>query len=61
MKTLSVIFYIIGSIMLIISCFLTGITATWIVGGISVILLILGCIFQFQDTKRKSPVHHARR
>lgn len=61
MKTLSIIFYAIGSILLIISCFTTGVTATWILGGVSVILLIAGCVCQFFDVKNKryTPRHHS--
>ena len=33
MKTLSIIFYIIGSILLIVSCFTTSISVTWWLGG----------------------------
>lgn len=51
MKTLSIITYAIGGILLIISCFTTGVAATWWLGGIAVALLILGCIFQFQYKK----------
>ncbi len=61
MKTLSIIFYIIGSVMLIVSCFLTGTTATWIVGGISVVFLILGCIFQFNVVKQRQRTTRYRR
>lgn len=53
MKTLSIICYIIGSVLLIVSCFITGATAIWILGGIAVIFLILGCVFQFNVTKRR--------
>lgn len=60
MKTLSLVSYIIGSILLIISCFTTGLTVTWILGGVAVICLIMGCVFQFNDTKRKQQAarHH---
>ncbi|MDE6084626.1 MAG: hypothetical protein K2G11_09060 [Muribaculaceae bacterium] len=49
MKTLSIISYAIGSIILIISCFTTGVTTTWILGGFAILFLILGCIFQFNS------------
>lgn len=49
MKTLSIIFYIVGSILLIVSCFTTGVAVTWILGGVAVICLILGCVFQFYN------------
>lgn len=58
MKTLSVIFYIIGSLLLIISCFTTGVALTWWLGGIAVVCLIAGCIFQFNANKHNSYIHH---
>lgn len=58
MKTLSILSYIIGSIMLIVSCFTTGVTLTWWLGGIAVLFLVLGCIFQFNANKDKEFVHH---
>ncbi len=53
MKTLAVISYIIGGILLIISCFTTGVEATWWLGGIAVALLIAACVFQFQYKKHE--------
>lgn len=47
MKTLSIILYIIGSILLIVSCFVNSYAATWWIGGIAVIFLIGGCVCQF--------------
>lgn len=47
MKILSIILYIIGSAFLIVSCFLNNENATWWTGGIALILLVLGCVFQF--------------
>ncbi len=58
MKTLSIISYIVGSILLIISCFTTGVAATWWVGGIAVLFLVLGCIFQFNNNKNQSYIHN---
>lgn len=58
MKTLSIITYFIGSILLIISCFTSGITATWLLGGLAVLFLILGCVFQFNSTKTREYSHH---
>lgn len=58
MKALSIISYIIGSILLIVSCFTTGVTLTWWLGGIAVFFLIIGCIFQFNATKNRGMVHH---
>lgn len=49
MKTLSIIFYIVGSLLLIASCFTTGVTITWVLGGVAVVCLILGCVFQFRN------------
>lgn len=49
MKTLSIVFYIIGSLLLIASCFTTGVAITWILGCVAVVCLILGCVFQFQN------------
>lgn len=57
MKTLSIIAYIIGSCLLIASCFTTGITLTWVLGGCAVLFLVLGCVFQFNTHNRKA-VHH---
>lgn len=54
MKTLSIIFYIIGAILLIVSCFMDSETATWWIGGIAVIFLIGGCVCQFTATSRKN-------
>lgn len=53
MKTLSIISYIIGSALLIASCFTTGVTLTWVLGAIAVVFLIIGCVLQFQVTKRR--------
>ena len=55
MKILSIILYIIGLAFLIVSCFLNNENATWWTGGIALILLILGCVFQyFGVTKKKN-------
>lgn len=54
MKTLSIICYVIGSILLIVSCFTTGVTVTWWLGGIAVVFLIAGCVCQFQANKNKN-------
>ncbi len=51
MKTLSVISYAVGCILLIISCFTTSIALTWWLGGIAVVALIAGCICQFNVVK----------
>ncbi|MBD5295580.1 MAG: hypothetical protein HDS25_04595 [Bacteroides sp.] len=57
MKTLSIIFYAIGSILLIISCFTVSVSATWWLGGSAVLSLILGCICQF-NVNRQNQFHH---
>lgn len=58
MKTLSILFYIIGSGLLIASCFTTGVTLIWILGGVAVVCLVLGCVFQFYTTNRKTIHYH---
>lgn len=58
MKTISIICYVIGSILLIISCFTTGVAATWWLGGIAVVFLIGGCVFQFNSNKDAYVNHH---
>lgn len=58
MKTLSILSYIIGSVLLIISCFTTGIALTWWLGGVAVLFLILGCVFQFNSVKHQNFIHH---
>lgn len=57
MKTLSILFYIIGSVLLVTSCFVTSISADWWLGGAAVVALIIGCIFQF-NVNRASQAHH---
>ena len=47
MKALSIILYIIGAILLIVSCFTNAEVTTWWLGGISVIFLIGGCVSQY--------------
>lgn len=58
MKALSIISYIIGAILLIVSCFTTGIAITWWMGGLALLFLILGCIFQYNSTKIPAFYHH---
>ncbi len=48
MKALSIIFYTIGSILLVASCFVTSISLMWWLGGASVVCLIMGCVFQYK-------------
>lgn len=57
MKTLSIIFYVLGSILLIASCFVTTVSTTWWLGGAAVVALIIGCIFQF-NANRINQFHH---
>lgn len=56
MKALTFISYTIGSILLIISCFTNSVTATWWLGGLSVLCLVFGCTFQFINSKNTDPV-----
>lgn len=58
MKTLSIIFYVIGSGLLIASCFVSTVSATWWLGGSAVVALILGCIFQFNANRNAHQLHH---
>lgn len=57
MKTWSIILYVIGSILLVISCFTTGVAATWWFGGSAVVALIVGCILQY-NSERHNRMHH---
>ena len=61
MKALSILCYIIGSGLLIASCFTTGVAVTWALGGSAVLVLILGCIFQFNTNHESNAerVDHA--
>lgn len=58
MKALSILSYVIGSILLIVSCFTTGVAATWWTSGIAVVFLIAGCVFQFNNSNETSFHHH---
>lgn len=58
MKTLSIIVYAIGSILLMISCFIESITLTWWFGGFSILFLIIGCVFLFSSNMRSPMMHH---
>lgn len=58
MKALSIICYAVGSILLIISCFTTGIAVTWWLGGIAVLFLIGGCVFQFNNSRKNNYISH---
>ena len=58
MKTLSIIFYIIGSILLIASCFTTAVNTTLWLGGTALVALIIGCICQFHSNKSTQINYH---
>ena len=53
MKTLAIILYIIGSGLLIASCFTSGIALTWWLGGGAVVALIAGCICQYNSSNNR--------
>lgn len=57
MKTLYILSYVIGSVLLIASCFTTSVATTWWLGGAAVVALIAGCIFQF-NSNRHNQLHH---
>ncbi|MDE5869021.1 MAG: intracellular growth attenuator family protein [Muribaculaceae bacterium] len=56
MKTLSILAYSIGFILLLVSCFTTGVALTWWLGGAAVVLLIVGCIFQFNSMRHNHEI-----
>lgn len=58
MKTLSIISYVIGSILLIVSCFTTSISVTWWLGGLAVLFLIAGCVCQFNSAPDHQIYHN---
>lgn len=58
MKTLSIIFYIIGSGLLIASCFTTGVALTWWLGGFAVASLIAGCVCQYSASNHTKETRH---
>lgn len=58
MKTLSILTYAIGFILLLASCFTTGVTLTWWLGGLAVLFLIIGCIFQFNSLRDENDYSH---
>lgn len=53
MKALAIICYVIGACLLVASCFTTGVSLTWWLGGSAVVLLIAGCVFQFNQRKHE--------
>lgn len=58
MKTLYILFYVIGSILLIVSCFTNSLAATWWLGGIAVVFLIAGCVCQFTAAGSNKQIFH---
>ncbi len=58
MYILSIISYVIGAILLGISCFTISVSVTWWLGGIAVFFLILGCVFQYNASKHKYSTRH---
>lgn len=60
MRTLSVIFYVAGSALLIASCFTPSVSLTWWFGVVAVAFLIVGCVLQFNFKKTPHYVdrHH---
>lgn len=64
MKALSILFYAIGCILLLISCFTASVATTWWLGGFAVVALIIGCVFQFNANSYNSDyifTHHNRK
>lgn len=59
MKALSIIFYVIGSILLIASCFTVNIATTWWLGGAAVVALIIGCVCQFNASSDNQNLFHS--
>ena len=58
MKTLAIIFYIIGCGLLIASCFTTGVALTWWLGGAAVVSLIIGCVCQYNSASTNRENRH---
>ena len=56
MKALSIVFYVIGSILFIVSCFTTSVSATWWLGGSAIVALVVGCILQYNSSRHR--YHH---
>ncbi len=57
MKALSIIFYIIGSVLLIVSCFTSSVVATWWLGSAAVVTLVAGCVFQYMASRRNHSLY----
>lgn len=62
MKALTVIFYVIGACLLAASCFTTGGALSWWLGGGGIVLILIGCVLQFNYKKREvdSLIHDER-
>lgn len=58
MRTLSVILYVIGSALLIASCFTASLALTWWFGVIAVAFLVVGCVLQFKRAPQYVSRHH---
>lgn len=59
MKTLSLIFYILGFVLLVVSCFTTGVALTWWMGGGAVAALVIACVIQFRSNSLPGYHSHA--
>lgn len=56
MKSLSIISYTTGGLILLISCFTTGLVATWITSCMGLAILIFGCVTQIlASSPQKTP------
>ncbi len=53
MKALAIIFYALGVCLLVASCFTTGTELTWWLGGGAILVLIVGCVLQYNIKKRE--------
>lgn len=53
MKALSIIFYCIAGVLLIVSCFTASVTLTWWLGGAAVLALVIGCMFQYKAYRHR--------
>lgn len=55
MKTVSIIAYIAGTLLLMTTCFLTNVALLWWISAIAALLLVVGCVLQFNY--RRVPAH----
>lgn len=44
----------IGFVLLVISCFISSVAATWWLGGIAVVMLIAGSVCQYNSARTRS-------